>query len=256
MSNSGASGTLNIIPGHASIANQVFGKFISRLPHKRSELIPPEISKRDRMKKALSTLAGIIGDGSIENRSPLSSLSFCCLPPEVVKDQTDSVNQRRKRLAHAHTLLSPEGRPLRRYASCWCCSQTLICFQIFREENRSLVSQWEERIVDCRWISAKFRFTILMACQGQLFFLQNVLVTQPTNCRLRISVRRADYVVPQVVDWSRSVLSRIRWQKLQALKNLPSSHFLSRCFSALHIYWTRSYNFINGFIIQGNRAMQ
>ncbi|KAF8221956.1 alpha/beta-hydrolase [Tricholoma matsutake] len=112
----GASGTLNIIPGHASIANQVFGKFISRLPHKRSELIPPEISKRDRMKKALSTLAGIIGDGSIENRSPLSSLSFCCLPPEVVKDQTDSVNQRRKRLAHAHTLLSPEGRPLRRYS--------------------------------------------------------------------------------------------------------------------------------------------
>jgi hypothetical protein len=105
---------LTIIPGHASIANQVFAKFISRLPHKRSELTPPETPKRERMKKALTTLADIMGDSSIANRDPLSSLSFCCLSPEVVKRQTEKLARYRKRLDHVSSPLGPDGRPLRR----------------------------------------------------------------------------------------------------------------------------------------------
>lgn len=112
---------LSIIPGHASIANQVFAKFISRLPHKRSKPTHPQTPKSERMKTALSTLAKIMGDESIANRDPMSSLSFCCLPTDVVNKQMDMLVQFRKKLKNAVSPLGPDGRPLRRYVS-----QTLL----------------------------------------------------------------------------------------------------------------------------------
>src|ERR1700733_12329496 len=112
---------LSIIPGHASIANQVFAKFISRIPHTRSESPHPQTPKLGRMKAALSTLAKIMGDESIANRDPMSSLSFCCLPADVVNNQMDALAQFRKRLKNVFSPLGPDGRPLRRYVS-----QTLL----------------------------------------------------------------------------------------------------------------------------------
>ena len=139
-SDSGGAGTLSIIPGHASIVNQVFAKFISRRPPTRSELRPPETPKRERMQKALSTLAEIMGDSGIASRDPLSSLSFCCLSPEIIQRQTDMLVHYQKKSNSVFRPLGPEGRPIRRCITCYCCFQASICFQIFRQESKSLVS--------------------------------------------------------------------------------------------------------------------
>ncbi|KAF5388219.1 hypothetical protein D9615_000056 [Tricholomella constricta] len=112
----GASGTLSIVPWHASIANKVFTNFLSRLPPMRSELLPPETNKTERMKAALGTLAEIIGDASIALRNPSSSLSFCCLPQDVVKRQADTLKQYRKGIHTAFSPVGPDGRPVRKYS--------------------------------------------------------------------------------------------------------------------------------------------
>ncbi|KAF9468857.1 alpha/beta-hydrolase [Collybia nuda] len=112
----GGSGSLSIIPGHASIANQVFAKFLSRLPHTRSDLSPPPVSREERMKSALSELADIMEDPTIASRDPLSSLSFSCLPPEVVKAQTECLAQQWKGLDKTFSSLGPDGRQIRKYS--------------------------------------------------------------------------------------------------------------------------------------------
>lgn len=156
---------LSIIPGHASIANQVFAKFISRLPHIPSELAPPETPKRERMKKALSILADIVGDGSIASRDPLSSLSFCCLSPEIVKSQTDTLVQRRKGLNCVFSPLGPEGRPLRRCVTCYLLFPDFNLLPDIPTGKR--ITGFIARRTDCPlrvnllWIV--YRFTILMA---------------------------------------------------------------------------------------------
>ena len=113
----GGSNTLSIIPGHASIANQVFVKFVSRLPPARSDLLPPETSRLERMKIALASLADIAGNPKITSRDPLSSLSFSCLPPDVVERQTKALREYRKGLHRAFNPCGPDGRPLRKYES-------------------------------------------------------------------------------------------------------------------------------------------
>ncbi|RDB20549.1 hypothetical protein Hypma_012458 [Hypsizygus marmoreus] len=112
----GGSATLSIVAGHASIANQVFTKFLSRLPHQRSDLIPPRMQRADRMKIALSNLADITGDSSIASRDPLSSLSFCCLPPEVIQSQTDSLEQYRIGIREAFSPVGHDGKPVRKFS--------------------------------------------------------------------------------------------------------------------------------------------
>lgn len=67
------------------------------------------------MKQALQKLAEIMGDPKIAERNPLSSLSFSCLAPEVVKSQSDSLAFYRKGLDRAYLPLGPDGRPIRRY---------------------------------------------------------------------------------------------------------------------------------------------
>lgn len=111
----GASGTLSIIPGSASIANQVFVKFLSRLPHNRSDVMPPKIRIEERMQSALEKLAAIVEDPKVAERNPLSSISFSCLAPEVVQSQTDSLVFYRKGLDTAYVPLGPDGRPIRKY---------------------------------------------------------------------------------------------------------------------------------------------
>ncbi|KAF8076008.1 Alpha/Beta hydrolase protein [Lyophyllum atratum] len=112
----GGLGALNIVPGHASIMNKVFTSFLSRLPNPGSKLVPPETNKIERMKAALVTLADITGSSSVASRDPSSSLSFSCLPHEVVKRQAQALQDYRKGLDTAYSPLGPDGRPFRKYS--------------------------------------------------------------------------------------------------------------------------------------------
>lgn len=112
----GGAGNLNIVPGHASIMNKVFTTFLGRLPHVRSELVPPETDKTERMKAALSALAEIAGDSSIASRDPSSSLSFSCLSHDAMERQMETLKQYRERKTPTFSPLGPDGRPLRRFS--------------------------------------------------------------------------------------------------------------------------------------------
>ena len=102
---------ISVVSGPASTVNNVFYKFLNRLPHHRSELIPPESSIRDRMRMALGNLAEIIGDPDMTSLDPLCSLSFSCLTQDVIQGQSDLLKHYFKGQASA---LNPEiESPLR-----------------------------------------------------------------------------------------------------------------------------------------------
>lgn len=111
----GAAGLLSIIPGSASIVNQVIAKFLSRFPHRRSDLVPPALSVEVRMTTALQNLARVSSNGSIATRNPLSSLSFSCLPKDIVKAQEELITQYARNRHQAFSPLGPDGKPLRKY---------------------------------------------------------------------------------------------------------------------------------------------
>ena len=112
----GACGYLNIVPGTANIVNQVFIKFLSRLQHTKSEFVAPSISSiHDRMAQALVQLSEIVGDRTIATKDPMSSLSFSCTAPDVVKSQDESLRQFRKGEHTAFVPLTRQKRPIRRY---------------------------------------------------------------------------------------------------------------------------------------------
>lgn len=112
----GGSSHLSIVPGHASIANQVLSKFLSRLPRLRSDLEPPKTPIAERMAVALAQLAELMDDPSIAGRDPMSSLSFCCLDPDVIKSQTEAIMAFRIGEEEAFSPLGPNGRPIRKYS--------------------------------------------------------------------------------------------------------------------------------------------
>lgn len=68
------------------------------------------------MKVALKKLAEFMDDPSLASRNPLSSMSFSCLPPDVVKSQTDSLVFHGRGQKTAFSPLGSDGRPLRKYA--------------------------------------------------------------------------------------------------------------------------------------------
>ncbi|KAJ7762816.1 Alpha/Beta hydrolase protein [Mycena maculata] len=107
---------LTIAPGTASIVNQVYVKFVSRLPRVGPESPTKGLTTEERMRDALGTLESITGDGAFRTRDPLSSLSFCCLSDEVVRQQTDRLTAYRKGQTLAYLPLGPTGRPIRRYS--------------------------------------------------------------------------------------------------------------------------------------------
>lgn len=102
------------MPGTASIVNQVFVKFISRLPHARSDIRRPEIPTKERMRSALLKLSDLVEDPAIAERDPLSSMSFSCLANDVAKSQLETVNFFGKDQWKAFSPLGPDGRPLRK----------------------------------------------------------------------------------------------------------------------------------------------
>uniref|UniRef100_A0A0W0G494 Putative alpha/beta-hydrolase n=1 Tax=Moniliophthora roreri TaxID=221103 RepID=A0A0W0G494_MONRR len=112
----GGAGALNVVSGTATITNQVFAKFLSRLPHCRSDLKKPSISKGERMAVALGRLAELTGDSSITSRDPSSSLSFSCLPADVARGQSDSLALYKRGEIDAFDPTGPDGRPIRKYS--------------------------------------------------------------------------------------------------------------------------------------------
>ncbi|KAJ3734500.1 Alpha/Beta hydrolase protein [Lentinula guzmanii] len=112
----GGAAALNIVPGTASITNQVFTKFVSRLPHHKSELLPSPIPREERMAIALGKLAQLMGDSSISLRDRSSPMSFSCLTPEVIQGQTDSLELYRKGEETALDPCGPNGKPIRKFS--------------------------------------------------------------------------------------------------------------------------------------------
>lgn len=98
----------------ASIVNQVFHKFLSRQPHTRSELKPPLEPVRERMTRALQTLADFKGDQSFASRDPLSPLSFSCVTEDIYRDQAETWNTYHVDENRAFSPLGPDGRPQRK----------------------------------------------------------------------------------------------------------------------------------------------
>ncbi|KII96006.1 hypothetical protein PLICRDRAFT_694103 [Plicaturopsis crispa FD-325 SS-3] len=109
-------GSLCVLPSNASLVNNVFVRFLARLPRAHSRLQPPQHPTDVRMKMALELLATISGDASIATRDPWSPLSFSCVTPEVKKHQEEVLELYAKDLHKAFYPLGPDGRPLRKYS--------------------------------------------------------------------------------------------------------------------------------------------
>ncbi|KIJ70401.1 hypothetical protein HYDPIDRAFT_164452 [Hydnomerulius pinastri MD-312] len=112
----GAKACMSIIPGSASLVNQVLSKFLAQLPRERSDLLPPSIPILERTKMALRTLSELVGDPSIAHRSPKSLLSFSCVTPEVAKSQLENLKFYAKDIDKTYCPLGSDGRPIRKYS--------------------------------------------------------------------------------------------------------------------------------------------
>jgi hypothetical protein len=66
------------------------------------------------MTSALLKLSDLNGDPAIAERDPLSSMSFSCLPPDVVKSQLETITFFGIDQWKAFSPLGPDGRPLRK----------------------------------------------------------------------------------------------------------------------------------------------
>jgi len=110
----GAKACMSIIPGSASLVNQVFSKFLATLPKARSDLVPPKVPVLERTKTALRTLADLVGDPNYAVRDPHSTLSFSCISPEVAQSQLDNLKFYWKDIDKAFCPLGRDGRPMRK----------------------------------------------------------------------------------------------------------------------------------------------
>ncbi|CAA7259482.1 unnamed protein product [Cyclocybe aegerita] len=112
----GGTSMLSVVPGHASIVNRAFANFLARLPHRRSDIVPPELPIKERMRMALKKLSEITGNPQIASLDPSCSISFSLLSPEVVKSQTELVRHYQKDADIAFSPMTLDGKPLRKYS--------------------------------------------------------------------------------------------------------------------------------------------
>ena len=108
---------LSVIPGHASLMNKVVSNFWSRLPHHASCISPPKTPVEVRMSEALETLVELTGCERESPIDPLCALSFSCLSPDVIRVQSELLENYKKDCYSAFSPLSATGRPLRKYKS-------------------------------------------------------------------------------------------------------------------------------------------
>lgn len=104
---------ISVVPGPASILNNVFYKFLARLPRHRSDLCAPESSIEERMRMALGRLSELTGQSEMASLDPLCSLSFCCLKPEIIAKQEKILRTCSKDIQEAY---APVGT-VRKYAN-------------------------------------------------------------------------------------------------------------------------------------------
>lgn len=115
----GCDGFLSLQPSSSSIANQFYAKFLSSLPPARSDFITRPLSIPRRMAIALQDLADITHHPDVEDRDPLSCLSFSLVTPEVEKMQKDAFTRYHRGQRNAYSPLRPDGRPFREYVVVW-----------------------------------------------------------------------------------------------------------------------------------------
>ncbi|KAJ7781671.1 hypothetical protein B0H16DRAFT_1448038 [Mycena metata] len=101
----GGGGYLSIPPGTASIVNQVYVKFISRLPRTRSDPAVPSIPIEERMREALTLLETLAG-----TRASTRAIHILRSP------STEGLTAYRKGQVLAYLPLGPTGKPIRRYS--------------------------------------------------------------------------------------------------------------------------------------------
>lgn len=106
---------MSVDPETAWTVNGAFANFLSRLPHHRSELIPPKILFRERMEIALRELSRITGNLEIASLDPLCPLSFTTLSPDVARAQTDLLRRYIKDADQALDPAAVEGWSSRRW---------------------------------------------------------------------------------------------------------------------------------------------
>ena len=105
---------MSLVPSCASIINQVFYKFLTRLPYAPSPIRPPPIPVVERMTAALQKLADLTNTPAIAERKPMSSISFSLVPPDSQKLQTDALQHYHKSQNKAFSPLGLDGRPTRK----------------------------------------------------------------------------------------------------------------------------------------------
>jgi len=82
----GGRSMISVMPGYSSIVNNVFAKFLARLPPSRSDIVPPNIPIRERMRLALNKLSDITGLDT-SSLDCMCSMSFSCVTEDVVQSQ-------------------------------------------------------------------------------------------------------------------------------------------------------------------------
>jgi len=101
---------------NSSIVNKTLHQFISRQPHVGTEIKGTSAPVQERMKAALATLAEFTGDKSYTNNEQISSLSFSCDTPEVLKTKLELRQTFAKGAKGAFSPLRADGRPMRKYS--------------------------------------------------------------------------------------------------------------------------------------------
>jgi len=89
--------------------------FLSRVPHHRSDILPPEMSIQERMEMALQKLSKIT-NVETDSLDPLCSLSFASLSPDIIKAQNELLRRYAKDADQAFTPAAVEAWSSRRYS--------------------------------------------------------------------------------------------------------------------------------------------
>ncbi|TFK56031.1 alpha/beta-hydrolase [Heliocybe sulcata] len=112
----GGQGFMSMVPSFANIVNQVFFKFLAARERVPSILGPPAEPIPERMRRALEDLSEFVGEPSIADRDPRSSISFSCCKAEVAQAQMDTIRNYAKGQCDAFNPLGHDGRPIRKYS--------------------------------------------------------------------------------------------------------------------------------------------
>ncbi|KAI0052586.1 alpha/beta-hydrolase [Auriscalpium vulgare] len=112
----GAHACLGLIPSTATIANRVFARFLSNLPHARSDPSTPTDPLELQMSQPLLILSKITDDKSVLGKNPLHAMSFSRIRPEEASRRARKVKEAAVGQSEAFSPLASNGRPVRRYS--------------------------------------------------------------------------------------------------------------------------------------------